>query len=106
MLKKEEIKIVVVEHSKIYESFIKNKIDELYGSVFFPYKEIKILPDVYVIYSVEATEKRDKIFKYNTTINGLDIYGTFIIVGKNKNGFVSLKDKQIEEVKYIFERKK
>ena len=106
MSKKEEIKIVVVEHSKIYESFIENKIDELYGIVLFPYKEIKILQDVYVIYSDEATEKRDKIFKYNTTVNGLDIYGTFIIIGKNKNGFVSLTDEQIEEVKDIFERKK
>ena len=64
-----EIKIVVVEKDKIYDRIIKNRIDDIYGIVFFPYKEVEILPNIYMIYSIEATEKREKIFKYNTTVN-------------------------------------
>lgn len=99
---KENIKILVIDKTKINELTIKNRIDEIYGLVYYPYGEIPLFDNVYVIYSKEATENKDKIFYRNTKINGIEIYGTFIIVAKNKKGFVSLSDQQVEEIKNIF----
>jgi len=106
MSKNEEIKIIVVEPSKIYEKIIKNRLDEIYGIVYYPYKEVEILKNVYIIYSVEATQNRDKIFERNVTINGINIYGIFVIVGKKNNLLVSLTNEQVEDIKNIFERNK
>ena len=58
-----------------------------------------------VVEESNATENKDKIFYRNTKINGIEIYGNFIIVAKDKKGFVSLTDEQIKEIKYIFGRK-
>lgn len=103
---KENIKILVINKTKIDELTIKNRIDEIYGLVYYPVEEILLFDNVYAIYSKEATENKDKIFYRNMKINGIEIYGTFIIVAKNKKGFVSLSDQQVEEIKYIFERKR
>ena len=94
----EKVKIVVVEpNKKPYEKLIKNTMTEIYGLVYYPYKEIKIQKDIYVIYSKEAIEKRDESFKRNMEINGISIYGTFVVVKKKKNEFVSLTDNEIKE---------
>lgn len=105
MLKKEEIKIIVVEPSRIYERIIKNRLDDIYGIVYYPYREVEILKNVYIIYSFEVTKNKDKIFERNVTINGINIYGKFVIVGKKNNELISLTKEQVEDIKNIFERK-
>lgn len=98
-----KIKILVVEpNKKICEKVIKNTIDEIYGLVFYPYKEIEIQKDIFVIYSKEATDLKDKMFKENRTINNISIYGTFVIVAKKNNNLISLTENQIQEIKDLF----
>ena len=65
--------------------------------VYYPYKEIQIQKDICVIYSKEATEKKDKSFRKNAEIKGISIYGTFVVVKKKNNEFVSLTDNEIKE---------
>ena len=97
------IKILVVEpNKKIYEKTIKNTINEIYGLVFYPYKEIEIQKDVFVIYSKEATQLRDKMFKENRKINNIDIFGTFVIVARKNNKLISLTDYQVQEIRNLF----
>ncbi len=97
------IKILVVEpNKKMYEKTIKNTINEIYGLVFYPYKEIEIQKDVFVIYSKEATLLRDKMFKENRKINNIDIFGTFVIVARKNNKLISLTDYQVQEIKNLF----
>ncbi len=97
------IKILVVEpNKKMYEKTIKNTINEIYGLVFYPYEEIEIQKDVFVIYSKEATLLRDKMFKENRKINNIDIFGTFVIVAKKNNKLISLTDYQVQEIKNLF----
>lgn len=99
----EKVKIVVVEpNKKPYEKLINNTMTEIYGLVYYPYREIEILQNVYLIYSKEATQNKDKIFTKNRKINTLDIYGTFVIVSKKDNKITSLTDKQINTVKEFF----
>ena len=99
-----KVKILVVEPNrkinndfKIYQKTIKNTIEEIYKLVYYPYKEIQMQKDIYVIYSKEATEKRDNSFRRNMEINGISIYGTFVVVKKKNNEFVSLADNEIKE---------
>lgn len=97
------IKILVAEpNKKMYEKTIKNTIDEIYGLVFYPYKEIEIQKDVFIIYSEEATQLRDKMFKENRKINNINIFGTFVIVARNNNELISLTDYQVQEIKNLF----
>ena len=97
------IKILVVEpNKKMYEKTIKNTINEIYGLVFYPYEEIEIQKDVFVIYSKEATLIRDKMFKENRKINNIDIFGTFVIVAMKNNKLISLTDYQVQEIKNLF----
>lgn len=97
------IKILVVEpNKKMYEKTIKNTINEIYGLVFYPYEEIEIQKDVFVIYSKEATLIRDKMFKENRKINNIDIFGTFVIVARKNNKLISLTDYQVQEIKNLF----
>lgn len=98
-----KIKILVVEpNKKIREKVIKNTIDEIYGLVFYPYQEIELQKDIFVIYSQEATDLKDKMFKENRTINNISIYGTFVIVAKKNNNLISLTENQIQEIKDLF----
>lgn len=97
-----KIKILIVEPNKAsYEKVINNTIDEIYGLVYYPYNQIEILKNVFLIYSEEATKTRDNIFKENRKINNINIYGTFVIVGKKNNNFVSLTINQIEQIKIL-----
>lgn len=97
------IKILVAEpNKKMHEKTIKNTIDEIYGLVFYPYKEIEIQKDVFVIYSKEATQLRDKMFKDNRKINNINIFGTFVIVARKNNKLISLTDYQVQEIKNLF----
>ena len=86
----------------MYEKTIKNTINEIYGLVFYPYEEIEIQKDVFVIYSKEATLIRDKMFKENRKINNIDIFGTFVIVARKNNKLISLTDYQVQEIKNLF----
>lgn len=86
----------------MYEKTIKNTINEIYGLVFYPYKEIEIQKDVFVIYSKEATQLRDKMFKENRKINNIDIFGTFVIVARKNNKLISLTDYQVQEIRNLF----
>ena len=43
---KENIKILVINKTKINELTIKNRIDEIYGLVYYPYGEIKNLYEI------------------------------------------------------------
>lgn len=98
-----KIKILVVEpNKKICEKVIKNTIDEIYGLVFYPYQEIELQKDIFVIYSQEATDLKDKMFKENRTINNISIYGTFVVVAKKNNNLISLTENQIQEIKDLF----
>ena len=102
-LVKEKIKILVVEpNKKAYEKIINNTISEIYGLVYYPYREIEIFQNVYLIYSKEATQNKDNTFKLNRKINNIEIYGTFVIVGKKGNEFISLTDKQIQVIQDKF----
>lgn len=94
-----KIKILVVEPNKQpYPKMINNTEDEIYGLVYYPYKKLEIEKNVFLMYSKEATENQDTIFKVNRRINKTLIYGTFIIVGNKNNNFISLNDRQIEEL--------
>ena len=86
----------------MYEKTIKNTINEIYGLVFYPYEEIEIQKDVFVIYSKEATLLRDKMFKENRKINNIDIFGTFVIVARKNNKLISLTDYQVQEIRNLF----
>ena len=90
MSKKEEIKIVVVTNNRIYDTIIKNR--ELADFIYFPFEELLLADDIYVIYS------KEKIFTKNMTIKGRDIYSTFIIVKKKENKYISLTNEDIKNV--------
>lgn len=95
-----KIKILVVEpDKKAYVKTINKTIDELYGLVYYPYKKIEIQKKVFLIYSEEATIKKDPVFKRNRKINNIDIYSTFVIVRNGNNIITSLTDNQIQEIK-------
>ncbi len=94
------IKILVVEPDK--KPYIKtiNKINyNLYGLVYYPYQTMKLAKDLYLIYSKEATLKKE--FRRNRIVNNVEIYSTFIIVGCAKNDITSLTVEQIEKVNNI-----
>lgn len=95
-----KIKILVVEANKIvYEKIINNGVSDIYGLVYYPYEKIRMLKNVFLIYSKEATETKNKIFKPNIKVNDIYIYGTLVIVGKKRNSLISLTEKQIEKIK-------
>lgn len=94
-----DIKVIVAEANKEpYVKEIKDTMDEIYGLVYYPYKQIEIQKDIFLIYSKEATERKDVVFKENKKIKNLTIYGTFIIVKKKNNKLVSLPNEYIKAV--------
>lgn len=93
------IKIIVVETNKEpYIKEIKDTMDEIYGLVYYPYKQIEIQKDIFLVYSKEATEQKDVIFKENKKIKDLNVYGTFVILKKKNNKLVSLSNENIKNV--------
>lgn len=91
------IKILVVEPNKEpYEKIIKNTLDSIYGLVYYPYQQIEIDKNVYLIYSKEAESNNFPICR---KLKELKIYSNFVVIKKENNKFVSLND--IELKKYI-----
>ena len=95
MSKKEEIKIIVATNNRIYDTVIKNRVEDIECYVYFPFEEMLLADDIYVIYS------KEKIFTKNMTIKGRDIYSTAIILKKKKNKYISLTNRDIKNVMNI-----
>lgn len=93
-----EINIVVAEANKIMYVKTINSLSQLYGLVYYPYKKIQIMKDVFLIYSKDAVIKRGPLFKMNMKIKNLYIYGTCVIVARKKDKLVSLNTKQLEKL--------
>lgn len=95
------VKILIVEpDKKPYIKTINNINYDLYGLVYYPYKKMKLSENLYLIYSKDATLKKE--LKRNRTINNVEIYSTFIILGHDKNEISSLTVEQIEKINNIF----
>ena len=97
------IKAIIVEPDKKPSIKMINNINyDLYGLVYYPYKKMKLAENIYLIYSKDATLKKE--LKRNRIINNVEIYSTFIIVGCDKNSISSLSVEQIENVKKILQK--
>lgn len=95
-----KITILVVEPNKRAYTVKSDNISRtLYDLIYYPYKHIALQKDIYLIYSKEAVETRNSIFKQNLTINNISIYGTFAIVKSENKKLVSLTDNEIKELK-------
>ena len=96
------IKILVVESSKQpYVTEIKDNIGELYRFVYFPFEELEIENDIILVHTFQP----DSFQKANRIIKDKIIYGSFAIVGKKNNQFISLTDEQIKYYMNIFDLK-
>ena len=104
MNNEEKIKVVVINKNTIQELLIKN-MDDIYGIIYYPYQETLLFDNIYILYSKEATQTKNKIFYKNVKVNGIEIYGAIIAIAKDKKGLVSLTDEQVKEIKNIFGRK-
>ena len=94
------IKILVVESSKQrYVAKINDNIGELYGFVYFPFEELEIEKDIILVHTFQP----DSFQKANRIIKEKIIYGSFAIVGKKNNQFISLTDDQIKYYMNIFD---
>ena len=94
------IKILVVESSKQpYVAKINDNIGELYGFVYFPFEKLKIEKDIILVHTFQPYSFQ----KANRIINDKIIYGSFVIVGKKNNQFISLTDDQIKNYMNIFD---
>lgn len=91
------IKIVVVQPNKQpYIKEIKNNMDSIYGLVYYPYKEIELEKNIYLVYSKEAEKENLPICR---KMKDLNIYSNFVIVKKDNGKLLSLNNTQLE--KYI-----
>lgn len=78
---------------------INNNISELYGFVYYPYYEIKLEENVFLICSKEAKENG---FPLCRTYKNTKIYSNFVILAKKSNKLVSLEEEQINFYIQIF----
>ena len=78
---------------------IKDNEEGLYGLVYFPYEQIKLEKDIYLIYSKEANEKE---FPLCRTYKEKKIYSNFVIVAKENNKYKSLNKEQINRYIELF----
>ena len=96
------IKILVVESSKQpYVAKINDNIGELYGFVYFPFEKLEIEKDIILVHTFQP----DSFQKANRIINDKIIYGSFAIIGRKDNKFISLTDEQIKYYMNIFDLK-
>ncbi len=94
------VKILVVESSKQpYVAEINDNIGELYGFVYFPFEELEIEKDIILVHTFQP----DSFQKANRIIKDKIIYGSFVIVGKKNNQFISLTDDQIKNYMNVFD---
>ena len=90
---KEEIKIIVVRPDKQpYIESIRNSMSDIYGLVYYPYVEIPLGKDLFLLANKELKLEN---FKFNRMVAGVKIYGTFIIVGRQGSDLKSLTQEQI-----------
>lgn len=95
-----KIKILLIcpdKQPKIEE--IKDKEDGLYGLVYYPYKEIELEKNVYLIYSAEAEQIGLQLCRI---YNDKKIYSNFVIVSKEYNTYKSLDKNQINKYMRLF----
>ncbi len=95
-----KIKILVIYPNKqptIEE--IKGNEEGLYGLVYFPYEQIELEKDIYLIYSKEAKENE---FPLCRIYKGKKIYSNFVIVAKEFNTYKSLNKEQINKYTRLF----
>lgn len=95
-----KIKILVIYPNKqptIEE--IKGNEEGLYGLVYFPYEQIELEKDIYLIYSKEAKENE---FPLCRIYKGKKIYSNFVIVAEEFNTYKSLNKEQINKYTRLF----
>ena len=95
-----KIKILAIypnRQPKIEE--MKDKEDGLYGLVYYPYKEIELEKNVYLIYSADAEQIGLKLCRI---YNDKKIYSNFVIVSKEYNTYKSLDKNQINKYMRLF----
>lgn len=96
----EKVRIIVIEPSKQpYVKEIKNNIDSLYGLVYYPYEQIELEKNTYLIYSKETENNQ---FPLCRKLEGLTIFSNFVIVEKEGNKFISLSEDKISKYSKIF----
>lgn len=78
---------------------MKDKEDGLYGLVYYPYKEIELEKNVYLIYSAEAEQIG---FQLCRIYKDIKIYSNFVIVAKEYNTYKSLDKNQINKYMRLF----
>lgn len=99
-MSKEKVKILFVCPNKqpiIKE--INNSIVDLYGLVYYPYYEIELEENIFLIYSKEAKEN---CFPLCRIYRNKNIYGNFIILSKKSNEFISLDKEKIDFYSQMF----
>lgn len=94
------IKILVVQPNKQpYIKEIKNNIDSIYGLVYYPYSEIELEKNIYLIYSKEAEKNNFAICR---NFRNFNIYSNFVIVKKENDKYDSLTEKEIIKYSTMF----
>lgn len=97
------VKIIIVQPNKQpYVKEVKNNIDSIYGLVYYPYQEIELEKNIYLIYSKEAENNNFPICR---SFRSMNIYSNFVIVKKDKDNFISLSNAEINKYSNIFEIK-
>ena len=97
------IKILVVQPNKQpYIKEIKNNIDSIYGLVYYPYKEVELEKNIYLICSKEAENNNFSICR---KLKDMNIYSNFVIVKKENNKYNSLTEKEIIKYSTMFKIK-
>lgn len=94
--------ILVMPNREPIMQEIKNSTDSLYGLVYYPYEEIQIDKNVYLIYSKEAKKNSFPLCRKYKEIN---IYSNFVIVARNQNKYMSLNVNQINKYINMFKLK-
>lgn len=78
---------------------INNNISEFYGLVYYPYYEIRLEENVFLICSKEG---KGNGFPLCRIYKNKKIYSNFVILAKKSNKYVSLKQEQINFYTQIF----
>lgn len=96
-MKKVKILLIRPNRKPVIEE-VKGNEEGLYGLVYFPYKELELEKDIYLIYSKEAEQD----FPLCRVYKGIKIYSNFVIVAKELNTYKSLTKEQINKYTRLF----
>lgn len=95
-----KIKILVMYPNKQPEvKEIRSNIGRLYGIIYYPYKEIELEKNVYLLYSEEAEGIGLPLCR---KFRNLNIYSNFAIIGKETDELVTLTKSQINKYYELF----